>query len=196
MPGGEIMKIIKWIDEHIEEVLLVLLSVVMVAFIFLQVVLRQFGNSISWSEELARFSFIWLVYIGISYGVKKQRHVKIDIVLQFVKDKQKIILSIIANVLFLAFAILIVFKGYSIAERLLSFGQQSPALHVPMGLVYMATPVGMGLTAIRLIQNLITSFKALLGKSEDDSVKLEYERILENTEDELGNDVDLEKNKQ
>lgn len=186
------MKIIKWIDEHIEEVFLVLLSTTMVVFIFLQVVLRQFGNSLSWSEELARFSFIWLVYIGISYGVKKQRHVKIDIVLQFVKEKQRIILTIIANTLFLAFAILVVIKGYSIADRLLVFGQQSPALHIPMGFVYMATPVGMGLTSIRLIQNLIINIKALMGKSDDDAVKLEYERIIESQDEELDIEPGLE----
>jgi len=180
---GEIMKIIKWMDEYIEEVFLVVLSTIMVTFIFLQVVLRQFGNSLSWSEELARFSFVWLVYIGISYGVKKQRHVKIDIVLQFLKDKQRVILTMIANFLFLGFAILVVIKGYSIADTLLSYGQKSPALHIPMGLVYLATPVGMGLTTIRLIQNIILNFKSLFGFSNDDGVKLEYEKVLENQDE-------------
>lgn len=160
------MKIIRWFDRHIEEVLLTIFSSVMVAVIFLQVVMRQFDNSLSWSEELARYCFIWLVYIGISYGVKKQRHIKVDVILLLLKDKGRLAITIIANLFFIAFAIFVIRYGYDIANQLLNFGQKSPANQIPMGLVYMATPVGMGLTLIRLIQNLIKLIKALLGKGE------------------------------
>lgn len=178
------MKVIKWLDNYIEEILLAILTTIMVTTIFMQVALRLLDNSLSWSEELARFSFIWLVYIGISYGVKKQRHIKIDIMLQILKGKKRIILTTISNVLFLAFAIFVVIFGYSIGETLLSYGQKSPALEIPMGLVYMATPVGMGLTAIRLIQNIIRNLKALFGSGDDlDAVKLEHEKILENNDE-------------
>lgn len=157
------MKILRWLDRHIEETLLIIFSTIMVAVIFLQVVMRQFDNSLSWSEELARYSFIWLVYIGISYGVKKDRHIKVDVVLLLLKDKGKIILSIISNLLVLFFALFVIRYGYDIASQLLGFGQKSPANQIPMGLVYMATPIGMGLTVIRLIQKLIKQIKALRG---------------------------------
>lgn len=176
------MKIIRWLDRYIEELFLVFFSSIMVAVIFLQVVMRQFDNSLSWSEELARYCFIWLVYLGISYGVKKQRHIKVDVMLLLLKDKGKIILSIIANLLFLVFALVIIRYGYDIATQLLGFGQKSPALQIPMGLVYMATPVGIGLTVIRLIQNLIKYIRALLGKGDVDN-RTEAERITDNVLD-------------
>ncbi|MDF0727303.1 TRAP transporter small permease [Cytobacillus sp. S13-E01] len=172
------MKIIRWFDRHIEEALLVVFSSVMVSVIFIQVIMRLLDNSLSWSEELARYCFIWLVYIGISYGVKKQRHIKVDVVLVLLKDKGRIILTIIANILFILFALFVIRYGYDIATKLLSFGQKSPALSIPMGLVYMATPIGMGLTLIRLIQNLIKYIRALLGKDEVDE-RTEAERIRE-----------------
>lgn len=158
------MKIIRWFDRHIEELLLTIFSSIMVAVIFLQVVMRQFDNSLSWSEELARYCFIWLVYLGISYGVKKQRHIKVDVVLVMLKEKGKVLLNIISNVLFIVFSIFVIYYGYDIASKLLAFGQKSPALQIPMGLVYMATPIGMGLTLIRLIQNLLKDIKVLQGK--------------------------------
>ncbi|WP_088105783.1 TRAP transporter small permease [Halalkalibacter urbisdiaboli] len=171
------MKVFKWLDDHIEEVILVVLSIVMVSVIFLQVVMRYvFGSSLSWSEELARYSFIWIVYVGISYGVKKQRHIKVDLLLLAFKDKGRIILNIIANLLFLAFAIFVIRYGYDIASKLLAFGQRSPANQIPMGYIYMAAPVGMGLTALRLIQNLIKQFKALLGKGGTE-IKTELEKV-------------------
>lgn len=157
------MKLLKWLDNSLEEILLVFFSSVMVAVIFLQVVMRQLNSSLSWSEELARYCFIWLVYIGISYGVKKDRHIKVDVALLLLKDRGKIILTIIANLLFIMFAIFVIRYGYDIASQLLVFGQKSPANQIPMGLVYMATPIGMGLTLIRLIQNLIKHIKALRG---------------------------------
>ncbi|CDQ18892.1 TRAP-type C4-dicarboxylate transport system, small permease component [Halobacillus karajensis] len=160
------MNIIRAIDRRLEEVLLVIFSTTMVSVIFLQVAMRVSGNSLSWSEELGRYCFIWLVYIGISYGVKKQRHIKVDVMLLLLKGKAKLMLAIISNLLFLVFSLYVVFNGYDIASQLLSFGQKSPALHIPMGWVYMATPVGFALTAIRLIQNLFVQFRMLFGKKE------------------------------
>lgn len=162
------MKILRWLDRHTEEVLLVLFSAIMVAVIFLQVVMRQFDSSLSWSEELARYSFIWLVYIGISYGVKKDRHIKVDVLLLMLKNKGKIILTIIANLLFMVFAIFVIRYGFDIASQLLAFGQKSPANQIPMGLIYLAAPVGMGLTLIRLVQNLIKQIKALKHEMQQD----------------------------
>lgn len=100
------MKIIKWIDRYIEEVLLILISTVMVTVIVLQVFMRITGNSLTWSEELARYCFIWLVYIGISYGVKRQSHISIDVLTVFLKGKAHTVLLIISNLLFLVFAYL------------------------------------------------------------------------------------------
>ncbi|MBO0588559.1 TRAP transporter small permease [Sporosarcina sp. E16_8] len=160
------MNIIRWFDRHIEELLLTILSTIMVAVIFVQVVMRQLDSSLSWSEELARFCFIWLIYIGISYGVKKQRHIKVDVILVFLNQKGKVIINIIANVLFMAFAVFVIIYGFEIANKLLGFGQKSPALQIPMGLVYMSAPIGMGLTLIRLIQNLIKHLRVLQGKEE------------------------------
>lgn len=173
------MKVIKWLDAHLEEVCLVILSAIMVVIIFLQVFMRYvMENSLSWSEELARYCFIWLVYIGISYGVKKERHIKVDVLLLFFKNKGKTVLYIISNLLFLVFAIIIMIYGYGIAEKILQFGQTSPAIHIPMGLVYLATPVGMALTSIRLIQNLFKLFSRLRDQDEW-QLKTEYDRLRE-----------------
>src|SRR5690606_39758959 len=144
------MKIIKWLDANLERTLLIILSAIMTSSITLQVFMRYVMNSsLSWSEELARYCFIWLVFIGNSYGVRMQKHIKVDAILQFLKDKQKIVLGIIANLIFLAFSILIIIYGNQIVQQFLGWGQTSPALHVPMGLIYAATPVGFTLTSIR-----------------------------------------------
>lgn len=159
------MKIIHWVDENIEKVLLVFFSAIMVGVIFLQVVMRQLDHSLSWSEELARYCFIWLIYIGISFGVKKEKHVKIDVVLYLLNQKGQLLLNFIANLFFIAFAIFVIIYGYEVASQLLQFGQRSPANQIPMGLIYMATPIGMGLTLIRLIQRQIGLIRSFFSKA-------------------------------
>lgn len=173
------MKALKWLDENFEAFFLVVLSSIMVVVIFIQVFMRYvMQSSLSWSEELARYCFIWLIYIGISYGVKKQRHISVDAILLLFKERGKIIFSIIANLLFLVFAIFVVIYGYDISSKLLAWGQKSPANQIPMGLVYLAAPLGMAITAIRIIQNLFAQVMALLGKGSY-TVKTELDHINE-----------------
>jgi TRAP-type C4-dicarboxylate transport system permease small subunit len=150
----------------------------MVSVIFLQVVMRQFGASLSWSEELARYCFIWMTYMGISYGVKKHRHVKVDAILAILSKKGQIVLNIISNLFFAAFAIFIIVYGFDIATQLLAFGQKSAANQIPMGLIYMATPIGMSLTLIRITQNVYKLVLTFMGKA-DFKETSEAEQILE-----------------
>lgn len=150
------LKVLRWLDDNFEKYILFVLSAIMVSVIFIQVFMRYvMSNSLSWSEELARYCFIWLIYIGISYAVKHHRHIKVDAALILFKDKTKIYFSLISNFLFLVFCVYVVFYGYGIASQLLMFGQTTPALQIPTGVVYLAPPVGMGLAGIRLIQNII-----------------------------------------
>ncbi|API93091.1 TRAP transporter small permease [Virgibacillus pantothenticus] len=159
------MKVIRCLDKHIEEYLLVILSATMVLVIFLQVVMRYvLGSSLSWSEELARYCFIWSVYIGISYGVKRKRHISVDVLLVMLKERGRLILTILTNCLFIIFATIIIYYGADITIRLLSWGQDSPALQIPMGVVYLAAPVGLGLCIIRLMQDILFTAEKLKNK--------------------------------
>ena len=49
----------------------------MVIIIFVQVIMRKAGNSLSWSEELGKFLFVWISWMGISLGQREGEHIKI-----------------------------------------------------------------------------------------------------------------------
>lgn len=170
---GEEMSLIKKLDEHLEKYLLVVLlssTVILIAFqVFMRYVME---NSLSWTEELARFLFIWMVYIGISYGVKERRHIRVDAALHLLPKKAQKLIRIFADVLFIVFCILIIKQGLLVAMDLYKFGQTSPALSIPMAYVYLASPVGLSLTAIRLLQNIITMAGELKQLNEEDKPKM------------------------
>ncbi|MBQ0139212.1 MAG: TRAP transporter small permease [Kurthia sp.] len=155
------MAIIRWIDENVERVSLLVLLIVMSVVIILQVFMRYaVSNSLSWSEELARFCFVWLIYIGISYGVKKAKHIRVEAVLSLFKRKGKYIINMISYVLFLFFAVYAVYYGFSIYSAIKETGQLAPSLGISMSIMYLGMPVGMVLTCIRLVQRMYIETKA------------------------------------
>ena len=53
---------------HIEEIIVVAMFAAMVLIIFIQVIMRKANNSLVWSEELGKFLFVWISWLGISIG--------------------------------------------------------------------------------------------------------------------------------
>lgn len=155
------MKILKFLDDHVERILctffLALMSIIIVMQVFFRYVLN---NSLTWSEELARYLFIWMIYIGISYGVKLDKHISVDAVYTFMPKKIKRGYAIIGYVLFLLFAVAIVYFGCIVVMMQITSGQRSPAMLLPLQYVYAAPVVGMILTTIRLVQKIIRAVKA------------------------------------
>jgi len=147
------MQLLKWLDENFEKTICVFLMSSMTGIIFLQFVMRRvFNNSLVWSEELARYMFIWLIYIGISYGAKLKRHIKVEVLVNTLSPKMQPYLLLLGEVIFLGFAVFIIYSSYGIVLRQIALGQNSPALGIPMSIVYAAPTVGFFLTSFRQLQ--------------------------------------------
>jgi len=148
------MKVLKYIDNKFEEILLLVLLIAMVVLIFLQVIMRYvFSNSLSWSEELARYMFLWLIWVGASYATKTKSHIAIDAVKSRLPKIPQQILTVLVFVIWLGFALFLCIEGFELTEKIFGMGQKSTALQLPMGFAYASVPVGSGLMVIRLIQN-------------------------------------------
>lgn len=148
-------KIIHWLDEYLEITLCAALMSVMTLVIFIQVVMRYvFQNSLTWSEELARFCFIWLIYLGISYGCKIMKHIKIDAALKMFSPKMQPYIVISGELCVLVFAIYIVITGWELTLFQAALRKTSPALGLPLQYVNGAPVVGFFLAAVRTIQTI------------------------------------------
>ena len=154
------MKVIRWLDKYFEEGFSALLLAAMSIVVMLQIVLKWFHMPLSWSEEMARYMFIWLIYISSAYAVKKRAHIKVEIVSLMLKEKGNFILDVIADISFLVFATVIAYFGW-IATYKIAFVnvQQSPSMHLNMGWAYMSFALGCTLMAIRVIQDLVLRFR-------------------------------------
>ncbi len=165
------MKVLRFLDQHGEEYLCVVALVIMTIIIGLQVVMRYiFQSSITWSEELSRYLCIWLVFIGSSFAVRKGRHICVDALHDALPPKPALCVAIIADVLFLIFAIIVAIFGFEVLARILDSGQQSPAMGVSMGTIYSALPIGFVLIVFRLLQSIYLKVRAYrAGGGEEDS---------------------------
>ena len=149
---------------NIAELVLMVLLVVMCIVLFLQVVCRYVFNSpLVWSEELARYLFIWITFIGMGYGVLKHLHIDMSIVYtKFPKKIQKII-QVLVN-LFIAGC-----YGYILPASLKLLKAQhvlrSTTLPVQLSFVVAAVPVGCCLLIVCLIIDTICTVMDIDGTS-------------------------------
>lgn len=100
------------------------------------------GSQASWSEELARFLLIWIGILGAAYASGQNMHLAIDLLSPKLESKnRKQLLNIIrALILVFAFTVLVIGGGrlIYISQKL---GQLSPALQIPMWVVYAVIPI-------------------------------------------------------
>lgn len=150
------MKIIRWLDDNLEETLLIALLVVMTLLMGLQVFSRYILNaSLSWSEELTRYLFIWSGFLSISYCIKKWISIKIDqIILMFPKPVYVVAQLVLNVILFVLFAYL-ARHAVSYLQMSIASGQKSPALGLPMPFVQAAPLVGFVMASGRAFQQIV-----------------------------------------
>ena len=126
----------KYVWEHLEEFFIIPLMFAMSIIIFIQVIMRYvFQNSLTWSEELARYMFVWLVYFAVSFTARREKHIRIDAAINLYPKKIRPYIEILSEIIVLAFSIFIAITG--------------------------VTVVGFVLTAIRQIECIIKRIKNL-----------------------------------
>ena len=152
---------LKKLDDHFEECLVVLLMAAMSVIIGLQIFMRYvMGASLSWSEELSRYMFIWATYLGIAYAVRKDAHIRVSMVTDLMSKRNATFMRILTHVVFGAFALFVMYQGWIMVEKTFRFGQKSASLGIPMGFVYLAPLTGFAFTILRLLQAIWLDLRA------------------------------------
>ena len=161
-------KALQWLDENLEEVLLVIALAAMAVIMGIQVIARYiFGASLSWSEELTRYIFIWAGFLSVSYCTKKCISIKIEqFVAMFPKRGKAIFKGVNHTFELILFLYLIPFAWKYLLSAIAN-GQTSPAMGIPMYYVQAAQLVGFILSEIRVFQIWIFDLKRVLRKGVD-----------------------------
>ncbi len=153
------MKLIKWLDENFEETILVLLLMMIAVIMGVQVCARYvFGYSLTWSEEVTRYLFVWSAFLSLSYCIKKGISIKLEQIVMILPKKVQPIVKIISYAIELIFFIYMIPFAYSYLIATIDSGQVSPACGIPMYVIQVAPLVCFILASIRVIQRIIIEF--------------------------------------
>lgn len=149
------MQTIRSILDKVLEVVCSIVLVVMIVTVLFQVFSRTVLNSPNTiTEELVRFGLVWLSMLGSAYVVGKKSHLAVTLLSDNLNGRNKRLLTIVVQVLFLLFAaIIMVYGGWQAVS--VTMGQISPSLSIPMGLVYLSVPVSGVLMFIYSLLNLL-----------------------------------------
>jgi len=111
-------------------------------------------SSLDWSEELARYLFIWSVYVGCSYATQMDRHLEVTIIRTLFKGKFARPVTILASIITVVFCVFSTVLGIKFVIFLAGTGQKTPALEISAYWVYLCMPVGLGFMGLRTLEKL------------------------------------------
>ncbi len=139
------------------------------ALILLQMVVLVFGNvvgryffsrAITWADEMARYSFVWLTFIGTALGVHRGAHIGMDILTANVSERARVVLRIVSLMLILFFLVAWVRWGTDMAQRNRRF--IASATGIPLSYVYGIAPAMAAVMILQHVTMLIESVRDLL----------------------------------
>lgn len=151
------------LDRNLERWALLFFYSVLVATMAIEVLRREvFAYSSIWGEEIVRYSFIYLVWIGAAAAVRDRAHIRIDVILEFCSNRIKTLLYILGDLVTLFVACIALYWSYESFAVSLKFGAVSHGLRMPMGWFLAAVPLGFCLVLYRLQQSLRRDFRNLI----------------------------------
>ncbi|RLL43872.1 TRAP transporter small permease [Oceanobacillus piezotolerans] len=130
---------------------------IMVVLVFGNVVLRYFLNSgITWSEEMSRYLFIWLTFLGAIGAFNNKEHLGVDMLIKRLPAKAKKVVLIIGDLLML-FVLILILDG-SWKMTLINMDSTAPATGMPLAFVHgtgILVSISMGLIIINNLYRII-----------------------------------------
>jgi TRAP-type C4-dicarboxylate transport system permease small subunit len=122
------------------DVLAIALFVAMFACVLAQVVFRYFlGSPLTWSDELARYLFVWCAFLGWVIAARRRSHLAVTMGRERLGPRAQAAFQLIGAVAAIAFAVVLVYQGTRIAER--NWDVETTALAVSTGVVYLVVPL-------------------------------------------------------
>ncbi len=154
------MFIVRWLDDNIEKVIILINYIAMAAIIFVEVIRRfLFNEQAAWSSTIPIYLFLWVTWIGCTYNVKIRTHLRFDELRVRMSYGKQFACLILDAILWIGFAIIVMY--YSIEQVWLSYDNFAIVQgtdDVMQWWFYTATPIAWGLLIIRVLQNLYADY--------------------------------------
>ena len=169
----------RWL-EHLEEGLIAFLMAAMTIVTFMQVVARYiFNYSFVWALELTGVMFAWLIFVGMSYGVRVGAHIGVDALVKTLSRGAARIVGMIAAALCVVYALIVTVGGFQYVRKMYDVGILMQDMPIEQWIPRIILPLGFALLALRFGQVLVKLAAGkevhLLGDEAEEALKLKEE---------------------
>ena len=130
------------------------LGILLIANVFA----RTFFQSIYFAEEISKFLVMLITFTGVSYGVRKARHIRMGAFLDAMPPKMEMTFIIIISIISAIVMGIMTWASYEYLANAMAQGHMTPALRVPKWTFYVIIPIGFGLACIQYIRTIIKNF--------------------------------------
>lgn len=153
-------KALKAIWDHYEEIIQIILFAAIIIVVTAQIVSRVvFKNPFMFTEELARFIYIWMVYLGIPWVFKNGTNLCLDLSPSWMVHRNKARFMIFVHIVNIAMSVFLIVVSIQYIE--FAWINPAPALRISMGIVYLVMPITMTLSIARSIEMIVQHIKRL-----------------------------------
>lgn len=143
------------LDKNLERWALLFFYSLLVMTMAVEVVRREiFLFSSIWGEEIVRYAFIYLVWIGAAAGIRERAHIRIDVLLHYLPNRAKIALYVLGDFVMLGVAIIAAYYSWHTLAVSWEYGSVTDGLRISKVWFLFAVPFGFGLVIVRLVQSI------------------------------------------
>lgn len=158
-------KVVKTIDK-IEDTCLIAMFAAMVGIIFFQVIMRYvFNNSLSWSEELGKFLFVWISWIGIGIGHRRKEHIKITLLVDKLPYKLNKAAEALTELILIVICGVTLYYGFTMIGIQMNVPYAGIKISTAWG--YLSVVLGCMLFIARAVAYFIQAVKCVISKEAD-----------------------------
>lgn len=132
-----------------------LLLSLFICLVFLQIVSRQLAFSLPWTEELARYLFLWFILFGACHAARLDAFNRVLFQLAKLPDKLVQALLLCGDLIWLIFTLTLAWQGFLAVVALSEYSYFTPALDFDLRYVYLGFPLSFSLMGFRIFQQIV-----------------------------------------
>ncbi|MDD4356068.1 MAG: TRAP transporter small permease [Smithellaceae bacterium] len=127
------------------------LAILLIANVFA----RTFFQSIYFAEEVSTFLVILITFTGLSYGVRRARHIRMGAFLDAMPPAMEKIFIIIISLVSAIIMAIMAWASWEYLQNAIAMGHMTPALRVHRWIFYIIIPVGFCLACIQYLRTIV-----------------------------------------
>lgn len=151
------MKALKWLDDHFEEIFLVIFLILISCVSLAQVVWKKVPvlQTLPWTNEFCCYMWIWTVFLSLPYTIRRGSMLRVNVLLDAMPHVLRKTINLAVDVITAASMGLLTYHSTSVISSIKASGETSAAMQWPMWIVYSVMFIGFALGTLRAIQMFV-----------------------------------------